>query len=173
MNASGSPSSRRPFLRGLLAGSLFGALSGGALGALAQDGAHGCHRGGRWWQRHGGDPDAMKAHMGRMADKMLDKLEATTEQRERIKGVLARTVDDLAPLRDRHESFRKDIVASLSQPEIDRAALEQLRKAEIALAETASATLVASVADIAETLTPEQRSQLAEMAQHWRGRHHG
>lgn len=172
MNASGSPSSRRPFLRGLLAGSLFGALTGGAVGALAQDGPRGCHGRVGWW-RHGTEPEAMKAHLARMADKMLDKLDASGEQRERIKAALAKTVDDLAPLRSRHENHRNEIAASLSQPEIDRGALEQLRKAELSLAESASAILVASAADIAETLTPEQRSQLAEMAKHWRGRHRG
>lgn len=171
MNA-GSPASRRPFLRGLLAGGLFGLLSGGALG-FAREAPPACHGRHGWWQRPGGDPQAMKAQLARMADKMLDRLDASGEQRERIKAVLAKTVDDLAPLRSLHQAHRNEIATALSQPEIDRGALDELRKAELSLAESASATLVASAAEIAETLTAEQRSQFFEMAKHWRGRDRG
>jgi Spy/CpxP family protein refolding chaperone len=100
-------------------------------------------------------------------------LQATEEQRGRIKAVLAQALDELVPLRSQHHAHRNEILAALSQPAIDREALDRLRKAELALADNASRTLVDSAAAMAETLTPEQRSRLSEMAQHWRGRGHG
>lgn len=170
-STSESPSSRRPFLRGLLAGGLFGGLFGSAFGALAQDDR--CRRHGAWSGRHGGDPEAMKTNVQRRLDHLLDRLQADDAQRTRIKTAAAQALDELEPLRKQHQAHRSEMISALSQPAIDREALDRLRKAEVALADGASATLVASLADMAETLTPDQRAQLAQMTQHWRGRHRG
>ena len=59
-----------------------------------------------------------------------------------------------------------------SQPEVDRAKLEELRAAELALAESASGVLVEALADVAEALTPAQRAELLEHASRHR-RHRG
>jgi Spy/CpxP family protein refolding chaperone len=51
---------------------------------------------------------------------------------------------------------------------VDRAGLEEIRKAEIALADEASKKLVQALADVSEVLTPEQRQALLEHAQRFR-----
>ena len=56
------------------------------------------------------------------------------------------------------------MIELLGQETIDRGALESLRVQELELAEQASRTLVAGIADVAESLTPAQRAELLELA---------
>jgi periplasmic protein CpxP/Spy len=65
---------------------------------------------------------------------------------------------------------RHQALALLSQPTIDRGALEALRANQLQMAEQASRRLTQALADAADVLTPEQRRQLAERAERWHGR---
>jgi Spy/CpxP family protein refolding chaperone len=51
---------------------------------------------------------------------------------------------------------------------VDRAALEELRRAELQLAEQASTRIVTALGDIADALTPEQRAELLKLAEQFR-----
>ncbi len=73
--------------------------------------------------------------------------------------------DEIWPLAEQHRTNRKALVTELSQTTIDRAAIEEIRKAELELAEQASSRLVDALANVAEVLTPEQRNELIEQAQ--------
>jgi Spy/CpxP family protein refolding chaperone len=53
----------------------------------------------------------------------------------------------------------------LTQPDVDRATLEDLRRAELQLAESASQRIVTALADVSAVLTPEQRVELVKMAE--------
>ena len=59
-------------------------------------------------------------------------------------------------------STRDQAVALLTQPTIDRAALESLRASQLAVAEQASKRLAQALADMADVLTPDQRKAIAE-----------
>ena len=59
-------------------------------------------------------------------------------------------------------------MAALKQPTVDRAALKEIRTAELQLADSASDRLLNAIADAADALTPEQRGKLAEMADRFR-----
>jgi len=72
-------------------------------------------------------------------------------------------------MRDRMRDARLQAVALLSQPSIDRAAIEALRANQLQLAEQASKRFTQALADVADVLTPEQRKQLAERMRRWRG----
>ena len=153
--------------------------AGGALTTVAIDaGAHGWRGGDGWahglkdegvkdgfrhrWHRRVTDPDQAIERLQRVSAWALGSVDATDEQRERIDEILAAAVNDLFPLRDEHRSHRRDLIAELARPQLDRAALERVRTAELALADTASARLLDATVAVAEVLDPEQRRQLVE-----------
>jgi len=70
--------------------------------------------------------------------------------------------NDLLPLREQEQRARQDGLDLLAAPAVDRAAIERLRTAQIALADQASKRIAQAIADVADVLTPEQRKALAE-----------
>jgi Spy/CpxP family protein refolding chaperone len=99
------------------------------------------------------------------------EVDATDAQKQRLGPIVKAAARDLLPLRDRMRDARLQAVALLSQPSIDRAALEALRANQLQLAEQASKRLTQALADAADVLTPEQRKQLAERVTRWHGPH--
>ena len=146
--------------------------AGGALATIAMDaGAHGGwgHGFGHHWRGHATDATHVTERLQHASAWVLGKVDATEEQRERIDAILAGAVNDIFPLRDEHHAHRRDLMAELARPQIDRAALEEVRTAELALAEQATARLLDATVAIAEVLEPEQRQQLVErFAEHRR-----
>ena len=137
---------------------------GGAIGTSAPAQAHGrwllggAHRG-----DGGPDPERVRAHAKLATHWVMRMVDATGEQEERVQGIVAAAASDLLELAPSHREHREALAALLGGDSIDRAALETLRAAELALFETASRRLAAAVADAAEVLTPEQRAELAEL----------
>jgi periplasmic protein CpxP/Spy len=138
------------------------AVSARPLLAEFQDGG-GFHRSWRGaWGHHEMSPDAAKEHLQVAAKWALREIDANDAQQERVNKVLAGAVDDLFRLKEQHQANRQAFAAQLGGATIDRAALEEIRKSEMALADEASRRFVQALADVAETLTPEQRQQLIE-----------
>ncbi len=133
------------------------------LGAFVSCGyGHGCRHG-----RHGfGSPEEAREHIERHADWVLGRVDATEPQKERIVAILEGSVDELYELRDRHRVHHDEIVRLFTAQEIDRAAIEAIRSQELALLDEGSATLATALADVAEVLTPEQRAELGDWADH-------
>ena len=137
--------------------------AGGALTTVALDaGAHGGWGGGHRMFRHGHATDPAQAiervqHASAWA---LGSVDATDEQREQVDAILAGAVNDLFPLRAEHRAGRRDLIAELSRPEIDRSRLEQIRTEQLALADKATARLLDATVAVSEVLDPEQRQQL-------------
>jgi Spy/CpxP family protein refolding chaperone len=113
---------------------------------------------------HGGEPGDARAHVEMGVRWVMGYVDATPEQSQRVQSIAQAAVDDLLPLREQHKANRDAIRAALAGATVDREALEQARKAELKLADEASARLGRAVADAAEVLSPEQRAQLAEAA---------
>lgn len=114
---------------------------------------------------HGGKPESaaeLREKMDRHTDRFLDHVDATDAQAAQIDAAL----DTLAPkLWDLHESkadLHDDVVAALTAPQVDRAALEALRKEGLAMADEGSGYIVDAVFAVATALTVEQRQQLAD-----------
>ena len=158
--------------RGWIAGLALLALgaAGGALTTIAIDaGAHGGWRQAMGGFRHHGlghgraiDPARVTERLQHASAWALGRVDATDEQRERIDAILAEAVDDVFPLRAEHLAHRHDLIAELARPQLDRAALEEIRTEELALAEKATARLLDTVVAVAEVLDTEQRQQLVE-----------
>jgi Spy/CpxP family protein refolding chaperone len=150
---------------------LYGLLAGGALVtvlaarpiAAAIQGAGGLHRA---WGGHRGfhamSPEAAKEHLQVATKWALRDIDASEEQQDRVNAIAAGAVDDLFRLRQQHQANRDAFHAQLGGATVDRAALEEVRKSEIALADEASKRLVRALADVADVLTPEQRQALMD-----------
>ena len=145
-------------------GTLLGSLAAGISGkAFAHGGRHG------GWGSGLMDPAAMNERIERFVKHLGVEVDATPEQQQKLAAIAKDAAKELAPLREHAHETRKQAIALLSASNIDRAAIEKLRAAQLAQAENASRRLTQTVADAAEVLTPEQRKKLAEHV----GRGHG
>jgi Spy/CpxP family protein refolding chaperone len=124
-------------------------------------------RRGPWHGHRGGppDPEEVRAHVDFFTERMLRKVDATDEQKALVKEILNASTDELLVIGDAHRGQREQLREILAAPHVDRGALEALRASGIELADAASAVLARSLADAAEVLTAEQRTELLE--------HHG
>lgn len=156
---------RRPhgFIGGLILGGLL-------VGGLAWAGAHvlasgggpfgGGFGGGCHGPRGAMSQQNCQEHAQFAAEWALRKVDATEEQQAKVKQIVGDAVRDLSALAERHHSNREAVAGELSKAEVDRQAIERIRKAEMELADQASSRVMTAVADAAETLTVEQRKEL-------------
>jgi protein CpxP len=158
---------------------VYGLLGAGVLGTLvaARPIAAAIQQGGGWHGHFGGhfggqamSPEAAKEHLQVAAKWALRDIDASPEQQDRVNAIVTGAVDDLFTLKERHQANRVAFHDQLSAAKVDRAALEETRKAEMALADEASKRLVQALADVSDVLTPEQRQQLVA---HIHSRHGG
>lgn len=164
LNADGNK--RRGFFRraGLVA-AVAAAMSGAAWHAYAHGGP-GFGRGFFGGGMHGAPTDEQ---VERMLKHMYVEVNATPEQQQRIAPIVKQTVADVAPLRQQLQGTREQVRSIMSAPQIDRAALEQLRASRLQAADALSKRMTQAMADIGEVLTPEQRKAMAERMQKRRG----
>jgi Spy/CpxP family protein refolding chaperone len=155
---------RRRFFAGLLAGTALGGLLATGISAWSHDGPGF----GRCGGRHACSPEAQRERLEFATDWVLKKADATEQQKQQVKGIVQAAAQELAPIREQHHQHRDAFLAALTRPTVDRQALEQLRQAELQLAEAASTRIVQALADVADVLTPEQRTQLVKLAEQFR-----
>lgn len=157
--ASNTPLRRR-FFRFAAAGAALAGLSGLAWKASA----HG---------RRGGplDPAELDEHLDRMLKHLYVEIDATEAQRQKLEPIIKQAAKELMPLRDKVREARRQGMALLTAPQIDRGAIERLRAEQIAAADEASKRFVRALADVAEVLTPEQRKTAAARLQRRRHGH--
>jgi Spy/CpxP family protein refolding chaperone len=148
---------RHGFFGGIVLGAIVGALLAVSIGAYAQSG----FRDGMRWGDH--DPQHAAEHIDFVLDVVLNRIDATGEQRLEVNTIVQGLVADLQTVVDERDSAQDAIREILSQPSVDRAALEQLRANGILQADAASQRFVQALGDVAEVLTPEQRIELMEL----------
>ena len=139
-----------------------GLVAGALIAATVEVAAHGK------FARHGhGNVYSLEGAHERAKDKvawLLGSVDATPEQEQRAIKIVANLVDEVYPLAQIHRENRRALIAELSRPTVNREVLEEIRQAELSVAESASAELVEALSDLASTLTPEQRQQLTGLA---------
>jgi Spy/CpxP family protein refolding chaperone len=121
---------------------------------------HGRHhsRGGPWNAEHA------REHAGHIVEWIVRWVDASDEQEAQLTQLIDAALVDVGPLAERHRGQREAFLAALVSERVDRDELERIRSEELALAEDASRRLVATLADVADVLTPEQRAELAQLA---------
>lgn len=112
---------------------------------------------------HGSSGDMHAKAMGHVTQ-MLDAVGASDDQKTRIGSILHTGFEPMAKLHEDMGATHKSLHQILAAPTVDRAALEQLRAAQIARIDSASRAATGAMADAAEVLRPDQRAKLVAMA---------
>ena len=109
------------------------------------------------WGGHGSGFGGMRGERG--VTRMLERLDATPEQKEKITAIMKGVREELQPMRGSMRTLREDAARLLKADTIDRAAIEKLRAQRIEQADAASKRMTKAFADAAEVLTPKQRAE--------------
>jgi protein CpxP len=166
----GAPGRRRFWKRAGIAAAIGATLAGIGAGVFAHGGPGGGWGGpGGWHGRHL-SPELRAKHLDLMVEDVLDGIDATADQKSRIKAIVAEMMKELQPLREQRLQSRREAMEILTRPTVDRGAIEALRVEKLKVAEEASKRFTQGIADIAEVLTPEQRKALAQKFSRHRGR---
>jgi Spy/CpxP family protein refolding chaperone len=88
------------------------------------------------------------------------EVDATEAQKAQIGPLVKQAVDDLLPLHTQIHAGRAQAEQALTQPTVDRAALEAVRQQHLQVAEQASKRLSQLIGDVGDVLTPVQRQSL-------------
>ena len=115
---------------------------------------------------HGGQGMGMGMGMGmmhgRMVERMLDNVNATTEQRAQIKQITERAAAERKAQSESGHALREQGIKLFTQPTVDANAAEALRQQVMQQHDRASRRMMQTLVEVSRVLTPEQRKQLAE-----------
>lgn len=182
--ASGSPEPHAPRRRRrwllvttvALVAAFSGAMATRAVGQYGPPG-WGMHGHGPWFMRGPLSPAQIEDRVDRAVRHAAIELDASAEQQDKLRSIAKAAVKDLLPMREKAQAARERASGLLTQPKLDRAAIEAFRAEQMALAEAASKRFAQALGDVAEVLTPEQRQKVHEHLQWrrnaWRGWHRG
>ena len=148
-------------LAGAWATTVQAAPAGGPMMSMAQGpmGGHG-GRGGP-----GGQGGAGGMFDG-MLMRMLDRVNATPEQRAQIQQIVQSNASEMRAQREAGRALRQQAMTLFAQPTVDANAVEALRQKQLAMHDAASKRMSTAMLEISRVLTPEQRKQMADyMAQ--------
>jgi periplasmic protein CpxP/Spy len=99
-------------------------------------------------------------HMQDVAEIGLDYVDATDQQIARVNQVLSGVAPDVVKLRTEHRALAAELRTELAKSSIDRARVEALRQRALELFDRATRRSSDALLAAAETLTPEQRTEL-------------
>ena len=169
---------RRPRRRWLVVATLL--LAGALTGAAASRGLSQHYWHGPGLMSPAFDPARAQERADRAVRHVAVEIDASNEQQDKLRAIVRDLVKDLLPMREKALATRQRGRALLTQPSIDRAAIETLRAEQLALADGASKRVAQALGDAAEVLTPEQRrklddrlTELRERRGFWQGWHRG
>lgn len=100
-----------------------------------------------------------EARVALLLDHML--ADASEAQKDEVGAIVKGTVSEVKALRAMNKTNRHDVLRLLTQPTVDRAALESLRAQQMVTIDEASRLVADGLADAAEVLTTAQRVALA------------
>lgn len=144
------------------------ALLAATAGTAGFAGAALAQQGGAMHAMHGGHGMMDPAEMGAQFDRHIAEMvpDATDEQKARLKALAASFHGELGAFHSQLREAHGRAHALLLGPNVDRAGLERLRVEQMRALDETSRRLVATLADAAEVLTPEQRQRIAAAHAH-------
>lgn len=147
-------------LKGMVLGVVLGVAAVVSVPVMAGGYGHGGHHG----MMMGGPGGFMGSpqHVERMVDRMLRDVNATEQQRSQIRQIALAAATDLQGQREAGRQLHQQMRSLFTQPNVDAAAVEQLRQQSMAQADARSQRMTQAMVDIARVLTPEQRAQIGE-----------
>ena len=138
-----------------------------ALGLLFSQRAHAF---GPWCGHHGHhEPrsvDAVREHMSKRLDFLLDKVDATEAQRTKAEAVVDAAAPQLFDLMKQGRVVRGAIKDALLAEKLDKERIAKAQGDVDALADRASEIAISAMAQLAEVLTAAQRKEIAEELAH-------
>ena len=154
---------RRLALAGL---ALAAVMAGSAQAAPGAPGMHGMH-GTMMTMAQGpmGGPGGHSGHggmFGGMTTRLLDRVNATPEQRTQIEQIVKANAGEMRAQREAGRALREQAMALFAQPTVDANAVEALRQKQLAMHDAASKRMSTTMLEISRVLTPEQRKQIAD-----------
>ena len=118
------------------------------------------------WRGGSHDGMGMRGHMrggpGFGIDRMLDAIDATDEQKDRLEDIFESVRDEVRPLMREFRDSRQELARLLGAETVDSAAIETLRSGRVAAIDDATKKLTTAVLEAAEVLTPEQRATIVD-----------
>ncbi len=108
-------------------------------------------------------PEQMADRADRMVRHVAIEIDATADQQAKLEAIVKSAVTDLAPMREKLLTARRQARDLLTAPAVDRTAIEKLRADQIATMDTLSKRVAQALGDAAEVLNPEQRQKLGDM----------
>lgn len=162
---SGTKSSPRRArgVKRVVIGTLVALAAGVGVAAWADGRGDACGgRGGIGMGGYGRGDHAMMWGSGRMADRMLDGLNATDAQRTQIKQITQAGAAEMKTQFEAGRALREKGMQLMSAPTIDAAAVEALRQQMLAQHDQMSKNMTQTMVAVANVLTPEQRAKFAE-----------
>jgi periplasmic protein CpxP/Spy len=99
---------------------------------------------------------------GRHAEKLLDSVGATPEQKAQIRQISEAARADVKAQHEAHAGLRDQARTLMTQPNIDANAVEAWRQQMLAQHDQVSKRMTQAMVDIGRVLTPDQRQALAE-----------
>jgi protein CpxP len=165
MNETDTTNTNQPKRRVLLWGGLIAIVAGIAtVGAIAHTASE---HFGPFAMMHGEvNVEQASKHIKKMVNWTLEDVDATADQKAKVNDILQAAMKDLLPEHQEINDAHAQVIQLMSQPTIDRAALEAIRASQIARFDAVSKRLTQAIEDAGDVLTPEQRQKLIAM-------HHG
>jgi periplasmic protein CpxP/Spy len=106
-------------------------------------------------------------HMEHGIDHLLDKVDATDEQREQANAIAERRAPQLFAVLDQGRQVRAQLKQVMLADTLDKTRLEQVRAQVDALTKQAADIGLDSAFELAQVLTPAQRKQVADRLSHF------
>ena len=138
---------------------LTGAMATRAVGQYGPPGWGHMH-GGHWFGHGPLSAADIEDRVDRVVRHAAIELDATAEQQDKLRSIAKAAVKDLLPMREKAQAARDRAKRLLTEPKIDRAAIEAFRAEQMALADAASKRFAQALGDVSEVLTLEQRQKV-------------